>query len=80
MEAMVLDVVGGVLLRVHHHVFSCSVQHMGHLVRNSLDLYFERPTVKILKKQTGHPNVLKVGDVADRLPIADDDPVEDLGS
>ena len=27
-----------------------------------------------------HPDVLQVGDVADRLPVADDDPVEDLQS
>ena len=25
-----------------------------------------------------HPDVLQVGDVADRLPIADDDPIENL--
>ena len=56
MEAMILDIIGGVLLRVDHHMLGGSVQHVG------------------------HPNVLQVGDVADRLPVADDDPVEDLQS
>ena len=54
MEAMILDIIGGVLLRVDHHMLGGSVQHVG------------------------HPNVLQVGDVADRLPIADDDPIENL--
>ena len=31
-------------------------------------------------QHVAHPNVFQVGDVADRLPVADDDPVEDLGS
>jgi len=29
-------------------------------------------------QHVAHPNVLQVGDVADRLPVADDDPVENL--
>ena len=31
-------------------------------------------------QHVAHPNVLQVGDVADRLPVADDDPVENLQS
>ena len=31
-------------------------------------------------QHVGHPNVFQVGDVADRLPVADDDPVENLKS
>ena len=56
MEAVVLDVVGRVLLRVDHHVLCGRVQHVA------------------------HPNVLQVGDVADRLTIANDDSVENLQS
>ena len=54
MEAMVLDVIGGVLGRVDDHVLRRRVQHVA------------------------HPNVFQVGDVADRLPVADYDPVENL--
>ena len=31
-------------------------------------------------QHVGHPNVFQVGDVADCLPVADDDPVENLKS
>ena len=30
MEAMILDIIGGVLLRVDHHMLGGSVQHVGH--------------------------------------------------
>ena len=30
MEAMILDIIGGVLLRVDHHMLGGGVQHVGH--------------------------------------------------
>ena len=56
MEAMVLDVIGGVLLGVHHHVFSCSVQHMGHLVHNCIiGFVFWKTNCVIFEKTSWSP-------------------------